>query len=177
VPRIVVGVDASEDSKAALSWAAAEARLRGATLQAVYAFHGRERNAPEYVPTERGLAGSAVNPSIDSYQEVRVGRPDQSANRSERGQWEDLARSRAEEMLSSALYPLREALAGVQVERVVVDDKHPAEALVELSADADLLVVGSRGRGGFSRMLLGSISHAAVLHAECPVVVVPADRG
>ncbi len=74
------------------------------------------------------------------------------------------------------MYALRDALAGVQVERVVIDDKHPAEALVEVSADADLLVVGSRGRGGFSRMLLGSISHAVVLHAACPVVVVPSRR-
>jgi nucleotide-binding universal stress UspA family protein len=62
----------------------------------------------------------------------------------------------------------------------VIEDRHPADALVTLSADADLLVVGSRGRGGFTEMLLGSVSHAAVLHAACPVVVVPShgeDRG
>ena len=174
--RIVVGVDASPDSKAALAWAAGEARLRQATLQAVYAFHARERAAPEYVPTERGLAGSAVNPSIDSYQEVRVGRPDLGANRSGRDQWEDAARNTAAELLGSALYELRDALAGVEVERVVIDDRHPAEALVEASNDADLVVVGSRGRGGFKQMLLGSVSHAVVLHAVCPVVVVPSGR-
>jgi nucleotide-binding universal stress UspA family protein len=54
-----------------------------------------------------------------------------------------------------------------------VEDRSPAEALVELSTDADLLVVGSRGRGGFTSLLLGSVSHAAVLHALCPVVVIP----
>jgi nucleotide-binding universal stress UspA family protein len=63
------------------------------------------------------------------------------------------------------------------VQRTVVEDQHPAEALVALSADADLLVVGSRGRGGFAELLLGSVSHAAVLHAACPVVVVPSNRG
>jgi nucleotide-binding universal stress UspA family protein len=176
VARIVVGVDASSDSKAALAWAAAEARLRQAVLQVVFAFHARELTAPEYVPTERGLVGSAVNPSIDSYEEVQVGRPDLGANRSGRDQWEDAARTRAEEMLGSALYEQRDALAGLEVERVVIDDRHPAEALVEASNDADLLVVGSRGRGGFKQLLLGSVSHAVVLHATCPVVVVPARR-
>jgi nucleotide-binding universal stress UspA family protein len=58
------------------------------------------------------------------------------------------------------------------VQRRVVEDRHPAEVLVELSDDADLLVVGSRGRGGFSSLLLGSVSHAVVLHARCPVVVI-----
>jgi hypothetical protein len=54
----------------------------------------------------------------------------------------------------------------------VVADRHPAEALVSLSAHAELLVVGSRGHGGFGELLLGSVSHAVVLHAVCPVVVV-----
>jgi nucleotide-binding universal stress UspA family protein len=60
--------------------------------------------------------------------------------------------------------------------RSVVADRHPAEALVSLSADAELLVVGSRGHGGFGELLLGSVSHAVVLHAVCPVVVVPSQR-
>jgi len=177
VARIVVGIDASADSKTALAWAAEEARLRRATLQAVYAFHARELAAPEYVPTEHGLAGAAVNPSLEGYDAAAVAAPDIGSTLRDRGRFEDSARTRAEEMLGSALYELRDALAGVEVERVVLDNRHPAEALVELSGDADLLVVGSRGRGGFSEMLLGSISHAVVLHAVCPVVVVPRRRG
>jgi nucleotide-binding universal stress UspA family protein len=70
----------------------------------------------------------------------------------------------------------QEPLEGVQVQPTVVADQHPAEALVDLSADAELLVVGSRGRGGFGELLLGSVSHAVVLHAVCPVVVVPSPR-
>lgn len=49
---------------------------------------------------------------------------------------------------------------------------HPAEALIDASRDAQLLVVGSHGRGGFTGMLLGSVSQRCVGHAKCSVVVV-----
>lgn len=50
---------------------------------------------------------------------------------------------------------------------------HPVQALVNAATGADLLVVGSRGAGGFSRMFLGSVSSGVVHHAHCPTVVVP----
>lgn len=50
----------------------------------------------------------------------------------------------------------------------------PAKELVSASSDADLVVVGSRGGGGFARLMLGSVSTQVVSHAACPVVVLPA---
>lgn len=59
----------------------------------------------------------------------------------------------------------------VQVETKIAYG-HPAQVLVDESRDADLLVVGSRGHGGFTGMLLGSVSTHCVTHATCPVTVV-----
>jgi nucleotide-binding universal stress UspA family protein len=50
--------------------------------------------------------------------------------------------------------------------------QRPTTALLEHSRTAQLVVVGSRGRGGFSGMLLGSTSHALASHAHCPVIVI-----
>jgi nucleotide-binding universal stress UspA family protein len=49
----------------------------------------------------------------------------------------------------------------------------PAEALLEAAAEADMLIVGSRGAGGFKRLLMGSVSVQVTHHARCPVVVIP----
>lgn len=58
-----------------------------------------------------------------------------------------------------------------RVQRRVVQG-HPAHTLIEAARGADLLVVGCRGHGGFTGMLLGSVSQQVVAHAPCPVVVV-----
>jgi nucleotide-binding universal stress UspA family protein len=167
VGRIVVGVDASPNARRALAWAAAEARLRQAVLQVVHAYHAKNLGAPVYFGSQHtrdAAVGAAGEPQ-----------PELTASVHRRQAFEEAVRSQADELLEALLGELGKTVSGVEVQRTVVD-QHPAEALVQLSVDADLLVVGSRGRGGFSELLLGSVSHAAVLHAVCPVVVVPSSR-
>lgn len=65
--------------------------------------------------------------------------------------------------------------SGLQVTVRVVSGL-PADELILASRDADLLVVGARGAGGFARLAMGSVSSQAVHHALCPVVVVPGSR-
>jgi nucleotide-binding universal stress UspA family protein len=84
------------------------------------------------------------------------------------------AREAAEEAVSKAAEALGDNKpASIKVTAV---DGFPAQTLIEASADSDLLVVGSRGGGGFGSLVLGSISSQVVHHAKCPVVIVPADR-
>ena len=55
---------------------------------------------------------------------------------------------------------------------VSVTKGNPAQELIKAACDADMLVVGSRGSGGFSKLLMGSVSSQVTHHAECPVVVI-----
>ena len=77
--------------------------------------------------------------------------------------------ARAEETVAAALRDMD--TDGLDV-RVVVSTDEPARALIDQGAFADLLVVGSRGRGGFHGLVLGSVSLRCALHARCPVTVV-----
>jgi nucleotide-binding universal stress UspA family protein len=80
---------------------------------------------------------------------------------------------RRPEELARVLDPWRERYSRVEVRTEVVGDK-PAHALLERSEGARLLVVGSHHHNAAHRILRGSISHATLYHAECPVAVVPA---
>ena len=80
------------------------------------------------------------------------------------------AQSMAEEVLAERLAGWQEQYPDVPVSRAVVCDK-PARQLVQRSADAQLVVVGSRGRGGFAEMLLGSVGEAVAQMAQVPVIV------
>ena len=76
-------------------------------------------------------------------------------------------------MLDAALDTVRETggLDGVDVESVVLEG-HAGERLIALSDGAEMVIVGSRGRGGFVGALMGSVTTYVVNHASCPVVVV-----
>ena len=78
---------------------------------------------------------------------------------------------RAEGHLAEALDEARAEAREVEIETIAVQGQ-PARALVEVAKGADLLVVGSRGLGGFRELLLGSVSQQCAQHATCPVVIV-----
>src|SRR4051812_245702 len=138
--RIVVGVDGSEGSQAALRWAIAEARRHGAALEVVHAWH---------VPFATGYTYVAA-PMVDPA-------PIEAAER---------------QLLDRCVDA--EDTAGLDITRLLVCET-ASSALITAAKGADLLVVGTRGRGGFAGLLLGSVSQTVTHHAPCPVVVVPAD--
>jgi nucleotide-binding universal stress UspA family protein len=136
---VVVGVDGSPSSYAALRWAARYARLVGGVVEAVHAWS---------TPTELDWSGLVIDPDFDLTQ----------------------ARKRFAQELRAVFAD--QPPEDVQ-EHLVEGD--PSEVLIRLSQGADILVVGSRGRGGFARAMLGSVSQRCAQHAACPVVVVRQD--
>jgi len=143
IKLIVVGVDGSDNSRAALEWAYDEAAHHGASLTVVNAWHP---------PSSLPMAPPYGHLPPEDYES----QPKREA----------LALL---EQFTSALVPKTPA---VDVRTSVEEGKNPAEVLIERSSEADLVVVGSRGRGGFLGMLLGSVSQHLVTHGNCPVVTV-----
>ena len=143
---IVVGVDHSEGAKAALRFALEEATLRQATLRVVHAWQYAYIGATGFEGSYPALGGDI--------KELR-----------------DLA----ERDLDATLQEAIPETGTIELERRVVEDR-PAAALVEESRGADMIVVGSRGHGGFGGLLLGSVSQQVAHHAACPVVIVHTKR-
>lgn len=100
--------------------------------------------------------------AVHAWSDAPLGEPDRIARERE-----------ATELLSTSLADCVRRYPGVPVRRVSSVDQ-PARALVDAAQGADLLVVGSRGRGPIRRRLLGSVSHAVVHCSPCPVAVVRA---
>jgi nucleotide-binding universal stress UspA family protein len=80
-------------------------------------------------------------------------------------------RAGAEAVAEEAVAAAKQPQSGIACEGKAVQGQ-PAEVLLEEAGDANLIVVGNRGHGGFASLLLGSVSHQVVQHAPCPVTVV-----
>jgi len=149
MPGIIVGIDGSDHSRHALEWAIREAAVRHSPLTVL--------TVQQPTAGDWGMGVGAAVPIPYPYD------PD-LAQRALK-----LAQEQTETALEQAGPAARPP--SVTVRAVVA---LPAEALLEAAADADMLVVGSRGAGGFKRLLLGSVSTQVTHHAHCPVVVIPA---
>jgi nucleotide-binding universal stress UspA family protein len=80
-------------------------------------------------------------------------------------------RTRAQQVADDGLATVKELQPKVEAEALAVGGQ-PADVLLEHAGDAALIVVGRRGLGGFTSLLLGSVSQQVVHHATCPVIVV-----
>ena len=87
--------------------------------------------------------------------------------------------SEAKQLVDAAVDRLGDLGEGLSITTQAINDPNPANVLLEHGKDADLIVVGSRGLGGFGSLLLGSVSQKVAHHATVPVVIVPpvADEG
>ncbi|MGI8557909.1 MAG: universal stress protein [Solirubrobacteraceae bacterium] len=147
---VVVGVDGSAGANAALRWAVAEARLRKTQVRAVHAW------TVGYTGVVGGGYGY-LGGTLDNIPGLTLSDRHAAA--------ETLLKRATTELAADA------AAEGVKIERKVVEGG-AAEVLVGAVAEGDLLVVGSRGHGGFAGLLLGSVSQQCAHHAPCPVVIV-----
>lgn len=138
---VVVGVDGSTSSLAAVETAAREARWRGAGLRLVHAFVWPATHVP-LDPSPLGTPESALRNMVD-----------------------------IERLVAEAVARARTVAPEVDVTPAVVNGE-PLTALEAQSRAAELVVVGSRGMGGFVGLLAGSTAVHLAAHARCPVLVV-----
>jgi nucleotide-binding universal stress UspA family protein len=143
MPGITVGIDGSHNSLKALEWAMKEAALQHSPLT-VLTVHE--------VAANHWTGHPVIQPDVDN--------PAQEKYRQ--------AAEEAVAKVSSGLGDERPASVTIRAMTGFA-----AYELIDASRDSDLLVVGSRGGGGFARLLLGSVTSQIVHHAACPVVVVP----
>lgn len=136
---IVVGVDGSEVSAAAVDFAFEQAQARGTTLTAVLAWNDPVRTGPgDLLPLVYDL---------------------------------DALEQEAAAVLAESIAGHAEKYPDVEVRQELVRG-HADDVLIDVGRSAELLVVGSRGRGAFRGLLLGSTSRSLVHYAPCPVAVV-----
>jgi len=140
---IVVGVDGSDHSRRALIWSMRQA-------------------AQQQVPlTVLAVRPDPVRPVTGVYWGVHA-YPEDTHN-------PEVAQKAIQEIVEHARNDIAETAPQVTVNVVTGD---PAEELVRASRGADMVVVGSRGSGGFASLLMGSVSSKVTHHAACPVVVI-----
>ena len=139
--KIVVGIDGSDASKAALRWAVEDARVRGAEVIALHAY-------------EPPMPGADAAPAVPIDLPGLVTEFHEGALR--------FVTEFVDEVVGNAVT--------VNVAPIAVEDDDPARALLDAARDADLLVVGSHGHG-LSGLRLGSVSLECAQHAACPVLI------
>jgi len=143
MPGIVVGVDGSDHSRRALIWAMRQAALQQVSL------------------TVLAVRPDPVRPVTGVYWGVHVYAEDTHNP--------EVVRKAIQEIVERVANEIGETAPQVAVTVVTGD---PAEELIKVSRGADMVVVGSRGSGGFASLLMGSVSSKVMHHAACPVVVI-----
>lgn len=166
--RVLAGVDGSEGAHRAVRRAAEEARLRACELELI-AVQPPPPVAASHPPSDAAIEAwmwsGATPPDFDMTGDVQRQREQVV------GHWRHVAESELDDEQSLIDPDERPE----KISTTVIGDKHVARALLDAAEWASLLVVGSRGRGGFAGMLLGSVSQHCVRQATSPVMVIPPD--
>ena len=133
--KIIVGVDGSPSSNAALEWAAQEAEIRGSALELIHAWNYPNLGYGGYVAV-----------------------------------LEDFEKDAAA-LLDEVVASVRKNYPSLKLVSSLIQGP-TAQTIMDRAKEADMVVVGSRGRGGFSGLLLGSVGQQLVHHCPAPVVII-----